>query len=83
MNCFSQLTIENYQQQIDRLEQQLSQNQDERCLLRQRLNDVELEFKTILDDRTLTLNMYEEQLRSIVEERNALVEQQAIQSAER
>jgi predicted nucleic acid-binding Zn-ribbon protein len=79
---FSQSTIENYEKQIKQLQQKLSQNEDERSLLRERLNEVELELTKTLDDRASTLAMYEEQLQSAVQERNALVEQQALQSAE-
>jgi len=79
---FSQSTIENYEKQIKQLQQKLSQNEDERSLLRERLNEVELELTKTLDDRASTLAMYEEQLESAVQERNALVEQQVLQSAE-
>jgi hypothetical protein len=34
------------------------------------------------DDRTSTLAMYEKQFESLIQERDALVEQQAVQSAE-
>jgi predicted nucleic acid-binding Zn-ribbon protein len=79
----SQSTIEDYEKQIKQLQQNLSENEDERTLLRQRLNEVELEFRKTLDDHSSTSAMYEEQLQSIVQERNALVEQQVLQSAER
>ncbi len=82
-NFSSQSTIEDYEKQIKQLQQKLSQNEDERSLLRERLNEVELEFRKTFDDRASTTAMYEEQLQSLVQERNALVEQQAIQSAER
>jgi predicted nucleic acid-binding Zn-ribbon protein len=80
---FSQSTIEDYEKQMNQLQQKLSQNEDERSLLRERLNEIELEFRKTLDDNTSTLSMYEEQLQSAVQERNALVEQQALQSAEK
>jgi predicted nucleic acid-binding Zn-ribbon protein len=80
---FSQSTIENYEQQIKQLHQKLSQNEDERTLLRERLNEVELEFRKTLDDRSSTSAMYEEQFQSLVQERNALVEQQVLESAEK
>src|SRR5690349_17091585 len=80
---FSQSTIEDYEKQIKQLQQKLSQNEDERCLLRQRLNEVELEFTKLLDDRASISAMYEEQLHSLVQERNALVAQQVLQSAKR
>ncbi len=74
--------IEDYEKQIKQLQQKLSQNEDERSLLRERLNEVEVEFTRTIDDRASTLAMYEDQLQSAVQERNALVEQQVLQSAE-
>ncbi|CAF0778122.1 unnamed protein product [Rotaria sordida] len=78
----SRATIENYEKQIHQLQQKLSQNDDERTLLRERLNEVELEFRKTLDDRLSTTNMYEEQLQSLVQERDALVQQQVLQTTE-
>jgi hypothetical protein len=72
-----------YEKQIKQLQQKLSQNEDERSLLRERLNEIELEFRKTLDDHSSISAKYEEQLRSAVQERNALVEQQVLQSAER
>jgi len=80
---FSPLIIGDYEKQIKQLQQKLSQNEDERTLLRQRLNEVKLEFRKTLDDHSSTSAMYEEQFQSVVQERNTLVEQQALQSAER
>ena len=71
-----------YESQIKELKEKLSQNEDERSLLRERLNEVELELRKTFDDHSSVLNKYEEQLQSAVQERNALVEQQAIQSTE-
>ncbi len=68
--------IDDYQKQINQLQKKLSANEDERTLLRERLNEIELEFRKTLDDRTSTITTYEEKLRS-------LVEKQALQSAER
>jgi PIN domain nuclease of toxin-antitoxin system len=73
---FSQSTIEDYEKQIKQLQQKLSQNEDERSLLRERLNEVEIEFRKTFDEHASTTAMYEEQLQSLVQERNALVEQQ-------
>jgi flagellar biosynthesis chaperone FliJ len=50
---FSSANIENYEKQIKQLQQNLSQKDDERTLLRERLNEVELEFRKILDDHAL------------------------------
>ncbi len=74
---------EDYEKQINQLQQKLSQNNDERALLRERLNEVELELSKTSDDRTSTLSMYEKQFESLVQERDALVEQQVLQSAEK
>ncbi len=68
--------IDDYQKQINQLQKKLSANEDERTLLRERLNEVELEFRKTLDDRTFTITTYEEKLRS-------LLEKQALQSVER
>ena len=70
--------VDSYATQIRQLQQQMSQSEDERALLRERLNEVELELS-----QTSTTSMYEEQLQSLVHERDALVEQQVLHSAER
>ncbi|CAF3542270.1 unnamed protein product, partial [Rotaria sp. Silwood2] len=59
-----------------------SENNEERTLLRDRLNEVELELKEIKHKHELTLTKYKEELLSLVEERNELIEQQIISSAE-
>jgi chromosome segregation ATPase len=71
---------EDYEKQINQLQQKLSQYEDERTLLRERLNEVELELSKTSDDRTSTLAMYEKQFESLMQERDALVEQQTMQS---
>ncbi|CAF4984732.1 unnamed protein product, partial [Rotaria sp. Silwood1] len=78
----SQSTIEDYEKHLHQLQQKLSQNDEERSLLRERLNEVELEFRKTLDDRQSTTNMYEEQLQSLVHERDALVQQHVLQIIE-
>jgi hypothetical protein len=75
--------IEDYQKQINQLQQKLSQNEDERTLLRERLNEVELEFSKTLNDRASTVTVYEKQIESLVQERNAVIEQQVLQAAEK
>ncbi|CAF3302238.1 unnamed protein product [Rotaria socialis] len=79
----SQTNIENYEMQIRQLQQKLSQHDDEKSLLRERLNEVELELRKVLDDHASTTAMYDEQLRSLITERDALVEQHALQSADK
>ncbi|CAF4082271.1 unnamed protein product, partial [Rotaria magnacalcarata] len=66
---FSSLIVEGYQKQIDELRQKLSENNEERTLLRDRHNEIK---------RELTLTKYKEELISLVEERNELIEQPAI-----
>ena len=75
--------VDEYEQQIKELQKKLSQYEDERQLLRERLNEIELEFGKANDERSSLSTMYEEQLQSVIQERNALVEQQATQTAER
>ncbi|CAF5065455.1 unnamed protein product, partial [Rotaria magnacalcarata] len=58
-------------------------NDDEKLLLRERLNEVELELRKVLDEHASTTAMYEEQLQSLIIERDALVEQHALQSADK
>ncbi|CAF3726526.1 unnamed protein product [Rotaria magnacalcarata] len=79
----SQTKIENYERQIHQLQQKLSQNDDEKLLLRERLNEVELELRKVLDEHASTTAMYEKQLQSLIIERDALVEQHALQSADK
>jgi hypothetical protein len=74
-----QTEIEDYQKQIDQLQQILSQKDEERNLLREHLNNVELELRKTLDENISTMSILE----SIVEERDALVKQQTLHSVER
>ena len=79
----SHSVTDNDHPEIHHLKQKLSQYEDERALLRERLNEVELEFRKTLDDRASTLTMYEEQLQSLVQERNAQVENHILESMEK
>ena len=63
---------ENYQKQIEELQHNLSQKEDERSLLENRLNEVEHELKTTADDYASTTTKYE-----------SLVQQQSVQSMAR
>ncbi|CAF3326714.1 unnamed protein product, partial [Rotaria socialis] len=82
VNDRSQSAIEDSEKQIHQLQQKLSQNDDEKLLLRERLNEVELELRKVLDDHTSTRARYEEQLQSLITERDAIFEQQVLQSNE-
>ena len=66
--------VDEYEQQVRELQQELSQSEGERQLLRERLNEIELELNKANDEKSSVSAMYEEQLQSIIQERNALVE---------
>jgi hypothetical protein len=70
--------IENQAAQIESLQTEFQHKDQETNLLRERLNEVELQLKKTLDDHALTMNKYQ----SLVEERTALVQQQSLKSEE-
>ncbi|CAF4901358.1 unnamed protein product, partial [Rotaria sp. Silwood2] len=70
--------IEEYQTKIDRLVKSLIEKEDERILLRERLNEIELELRKVLDDQNSTFKKYE----LLVQERDLLVQQQKFPSIE-
>ncbi len=70
---------EDYQNQIQQLEQNLFEKESERNSLNERLNEVELELNKTLDDHAMIISKYE----SVVEERDALVQEGARRSTER
>ena len=78
-SLFSSATIEEHQKQIEQLQRNLSQKEEERNLLREHLNEVELELGRISDDHTSTMA----KCKSLKEDYDALVKQQAVQSADR
>ncbi|CAF3671069.1 unnamed protein product [Adineta steineri] len=74
--------IEDYRTQIQNLQQKLRSVEDERVLLREHLNEVELELRKTLDQHEPILAMYEKQLQTVEQERNAVVQLHALRSAE-
>jgi chromosome segregation ATPase len=70
---------EDYQKQIDQLQQNLSQKDEERTLLREHLNNIELELRKTLDDHASTKSQFE----SITQERDTLVDQHNLQITEK
>jgi len=76
---FSASKIEDYEKQIEELQHNLSQTDVERILLEERLNEVELQLTKSSDDYVSTVAKHE----SLLQERDALVQQQLIQSTER
>ncbi len=76
---FSASKIEDYEKQIEQLQQNLSQKDKERTLLQERLNEVELQLTKSSDDYASTMAKHE----SLLQERDSLVQQKSIQSTER
>ena len=74
-----QAEIENHQKQIDHLQRSVSQKDEEKNLLREHLNSVELELRKTLDDHASAMS----RLESIEQERDTLVQQQTLHSVER
>ena len=56
---FSSSLIENYEKQIDQLQQNLTQKDNERTSLLERLNEIELELKTVMNDQTSMVAQHE------------------------
>lgn len=73
------MAVEEHQKQIEQLQRNLSQKEEERNLLRERLNEVELELRRISDDHTSTMA----KCKSLEEDYDVLLKQQAVQSADR
>jgi chromosome segregation ATPase len=71
--------VKDHQTQIEQLQRNLSEKDNERSSLSERLNEVEFELRKTVNDHAST--MAESQ--SLVEERDALVEQQKLHSAEK
>jgi len=69
---FSSSMIEDYQKQIGQLQQNLSEKDNERSSLSERLNKLELELKKTIDDHASTMTKYE-----------SLVKEQTLHSEER
>ncbi len=71
--------IEDLHKEINQLQEYLLRKDDERILLQEHLDEVELGLKKALIDQTSTMSKYQ----SLVNERDALIEQQEIYSTER
>jgi len=76
---FSSSIVEDYQKQIEQLQQNLSEKDNERTSLSERLDEVELELKKAIDDHASIAAKYE----TLIEERDALVGQKILHSTER
>jgi chromosome segregation ATPase len=72
-------STEDYQKQIEQLQQNLSENEKERNALSERLSEVELELRKTIDEHESTMSQYE----SLLEARDTLGEQAPLHSAER
>jgi uncharacterized protein YlxW (UPF0749 family) len=76
---FSSSIIEDLQKEINELRKDLSEKNDERILLQEHLDDVELQLKNALDAQMSTMSKYQ----SLANERDAVIEQQILHSTER
>ncbi len=79
---FSSSIVEEHQKYIEQLQGTLFEKDNQRNSLSERLNTLELELQRTVDDHTWKSNEYEESLQSLTQERDALIEQQAIHSKE-
>ncbi len=70
---------EDYQNQIEQLQENLSNKENE---YNQRLNELEDELQQTIYHYTWKSKKYEEDLQSLTHERNALIDQQLIYSEE-
>ncbi|CAF0953552.1 unnamed protein product [Adineta ricciae] len=64
-------TTDDYRKQVNQLQQALSEKDQERSLLREHLNEVEIELRKALDDNALVVDKYE----LLKQERDVLVEE--------
>jgi hypothetical protein len=72
---FSNSMVEDYEKQIQELQQKLSEKDNERNALSERLHEVEVELTKTLDDHTSTVMKYE----SLIKERDELAERHSVQ----
>ncbi len=72
---FSNSMVEDYEKQIQELQQKLSEKDNERSTLSERLHEVEVELTKTLDDHTSTVMKYE----SLIKERDELAERHSVQ----
>jgi septal ring factor EnvC (AmiA/AmiB activator) len=75
---FSSSMVEEHQKYIEQLQETLFEKDNEKHSLSQRLNALELELEKTIDDHVSKSNKYEQSLQSLTDERNALIEQQAM-----
>ncbi|CAF0725469.1 unnamed protein product [Adineta steineri] len=78
----SSSVFENDQKQIHELRQKLSATEDERTVIRDRLDNVQREFRKTLDECATTLSAYERQIQTLEQERSTLIQQHELQTAE-
>lgn len=75
----SSLKFADYQQQIEELQQNLSGNGNERSSINDHLHKVELELQNAIDNLASTTTKYE----TLIEERDAIVQQATHDAQER
>ncbi len=73
---FSDSMIEEYQNQIEQLQQDLFEKNNETNSLSQRLNQLELELQRTIDDHTSKSNEYKENVQSMIEQQAIRLQEQ-------
>ena len=76
---FSDAIVDDYEKQIQELQQKLSEKEDERNVLNERLNEVELQLSKASEDQVSTVTKYE----LLIKQRDEIAEQHVLHSAER
>ena len=71
-----------YEKQLERLQKNLTRQESEQILFSQQLQESESKLQKILADHGLKCDKYEEDLQSLLEQRNSLLDQQVLHSEE-
>lgn len=74
--------IVDYQNQLEKLQENFTRKENEQTLFSQQLQESESKFQKILADHALKCEKYEEDLQSLLEQRNSLLDQQVLHSEE-
>lgn len=74
--------IVDYQKELENLQENLTRKENEQILFSQQLLESESKLQQILTDHALKCDKYEEDLQSLLEQRNCLLDQQVFHSEE-
>ncbi|CAF1400921.1 unnamed protein product [Adineta steineri] len=78
----SSSVVEEYEKQIKQLEEKIIEKEEELASLNKNMTEIELKLKKSAEDNELNMNSYEERIQSFIDERNTLIEQQALRFSE-